>query len=124
MAGLKRLSRENQATLYMTLLAAFTLLLMRYSGQDDVVVGTPIANRQDSQLEGMIGFFVNTLAMRVKANPTTTFRALLKDVRRTALEAYRYQDIPFERLVEELAPQRSLNVTPVFQVAFALQNAS
>ena len=121
-AKLKQVSRENQATLYMTLLAAFGVLLARYSGQDDIVVGSPIANRQEEQLEELIGFFVNTLVMRIQLNPTMSFRELVAQVRRTSLEAYRYQDIPFERLVEELSPQRSLNTTPVFQVVFALQN--
>ncbi len=122
-AGLKRISRESQATLYMTMLAGFAVLLSRYSGQEDIVVGSPIANRQEAQLEEMIGFFVNTLVMRVKVEREKSFRELLGEVRRTALEAYRYQDVPFERLVEELAPQRSLNTSPVYQVGFALQNA-
>ena len=108
-AGLKRISRESQATLYMTMLAGFAVLLSRYSGQEDIVVGSPIANRQEAQLEEMIGFFVNTLVMRVKVEREKSFRELLGEVRRTALEAYRYQDVPFERLVEELAPERSLN---------------
>ncbi len=122
-AGLKRISRESQATLYMTMLAGFAVLLSRYSGQEDIVVGSPIANRQEAQLEEMIGFFVNTLVMRVKVEGEKSFRELLGEVRRTALEAYRYQDVPFERLVEELAPQRSLNRTPIFQALFAMQNA-
>ncbi len=122
-AGLKRVSQENQATLYMTLLSGLAVLLSRYSGQDDIVVGSPIANRQDAQLEEMIGFFVNTLVMRVRVQPRESFRELLGQVRRTALEAYQHQDVPFERLVEELSPERSLNTTPVFQVIFALQNA-
>jgi non-ribosomal peptide synthetase component F len=122
-AGLKRVSRENQATLYMTLLAGFGVLLSRYIGQDDIVVGSPIANRQEAQLEEMIGFFVNTLVMRVRVKGGISFRELLREVRRTALGAYQHQDIPFERFVEELSPERSLNRTPVFQVMFALQNA-
>ena len=122
-AALKRLSQKNQATLYMTMLAAFGLLLSRYSGQDDIVVGSPIANRQEEQLEGLIGFFVNSLVMRIRVNAETSFRELLAQVRRTALDAYLYQDVPFERLVEELSPQRSLNAPPLFQVVFALQNA-
>ena len=87
------------------------------------MVGSPIANRQEKQLEKMIGFFVNSLVMRVRLQPEKSFRELLERVRRTALEAYRHQDIPFERLVEELSPPRSLNTTPVFQVVFAMQNA-
>ena len=121
--ALRRLSRENQATQYMTLLAAFAVLLSRYSGQDDIVVGSPIANRQEQQLEDLIGFFVNMLVMRVRVKGDKSFRELLHDVRKTALEAYQHQDVPFERLVEELAPERNLNESPVFQVSFALQNA-
>ena len=121
--ALKRLSQDNQATLYMSLLAVFALLLHRYSGQDDIVVGSPVANRQDSRLEQLIGLFVNSLVMRMQIKKGETFREFLASVRRSALEAYLHQDIPFERLVEELSPQRSLNVTPIFQVLFALQNA-
>ena len=122
-AALKRLSVANGATLYMTLLSAFALLLQRYSGQEDIVVGSPIANRQDSQLEGLIGFFVNSLIMRVRAHTDQSFKDLLGAVRTTALEAYLHQDLPFERLVEELSPERRLNAAPIFQVVFALQNA-
>src|SRR5215831_10713888 len=123
LAGLKRLCGENQATLYMALMAGFGVLLGRYSGQEDIVVGSPIANRQDAQLEEMIGFFVNTLVMRLRGKGGMSFRELLGGVRETALGAYRHQDIPFERLVEELNPQRSLSRSPVYQVVFALQNA-
>src|SRR6202042_1389988 len=105
------------------LLSGFAVLLSRYSGQDDIVVGSPIANRQEAQLEEMIGFFVNTLVMRVQVSPGMSFRELLAKVKQTTLAAYQYQDVPFERLVEELAPQRSLNTSPVFQVMFGLQNA-
>ena len=122
-ADLKRLSEGNQTTAYMTLLAGFAVLLSRYTGQDDIVVGSPIANRQDERLEEMIGFFVNTLVMRTRVRPEMSFRELLRQVRRTALEAYRHQEIPFERLVEELSPERSLNRSPIFQVAFSFQNA-
>ncbi len=121
--GLKRLSQSQQATLYMTLLAGFALLLERYSGQEEIVVGSPIANRQEAQLEEMIGFFVNTLVMRMRVNGEKSVEELVSEARRIALEAYEHQDVPFERLVEELSPQRSLNTTPVFQVVFALQNA-
>jgi len=121
--ALKRLSQANQATLYMTLLAGLGIVLSRYTGQEDIVVGTPIANRQEAQLDEMIGFFVNTLVMRVRVKRDRSFGEMLGDVRKTALEAYQYQDVPFERLVEELAPHRSLNRTPVFQVMFGLQNA-
>jgi non-ribosomal peptide synthetase component F len=108
----------------MTLLAAFAVQMHRYSGQDDVVVGSPIANRQDERLEGLIGFFANMLVMRMGVNPNASFAELLEQVRDRALETYRHQHIPFERLVEVLPLRRSLNRTPIFQVVFALQNAS
>ncbi len=123
LAALKRVSHAYDATLYMTLLSTFALLLQRYSGQDDIVVGSPIANRQDSQLEQLIGFFVNSLIMRVRVNAGQSFPQLLAAVRGMALEAYQHQDLPFERLVEELSPERRLNAAPIFQVVFALQNA-
>jgi amino acid adenylation domain-containing protein len=123
LAALKRLSQSNQATLYMTLLGAFAVLLQRYSGQHDIVVGSPIANRQDVQLEQLIGFFVNSLVMRVQVQTEENFHQLVQAVRSTTLEAYAHQDFPFERLVEKLSPRRSLNVSPIFQVMFALQNA-
>ncbi|HEY7403990.1 MAG TPA: amino acid adenylation domain-containing protein, partial [Candidatus Angelobacter sp.] len=122
-SALKQLGQGNQATLYMTLLSVFGLLLHRYSGQDDIVVGSPVANRQDSWLEQLMGLFVNSLVMRMRINKEETFREFLADVRRSALEAYLHLDVPFERLVDELSPQRSLNITPIFQVLFALQNA-
>lgn len=121
--AVKQLSQANQATLYMTLLSAFAVLLSRYSGQYDIVVGSPIANRREAQLEDLVGFFVNSLVMRVRLDPRQTFQELLAEVRKTALEAYQHQDVPFERLVEVLSPERSLNKTPIFQVVFALQNA-
>ncbi len=120
-AALKRCGRS---TLYMTLLTAFAIQMHRYSGQDDIVVGSPIANRQDERLEGLIGFFANMLVMRVGVNPNASFGELLEQVRDLALETYRHQHIPFERLVEVLPLSRSLNRTPLFQVVFALQNAS
>jgi len=123
-AELKRLSRENNTTMFMTLLAVFATLLHRYTGQDNIVVGSPIANRQEEQLEQLIGFFVNSLVLRVRVNSTRSFSELLGDVRHMALEAYQHQDLPFERLVEELSPPRSLNKTPLYQVMFSLQNAS
>jgi amino acid adenylation domain-containing protein len=122
-ALLKQLASKNTATLYMTMLAAFGVLLSRYSGQEQIVVGSPIANRQDTKLEELIGFFVNSLAMRLRVKSELSFRELLAGVRRTTLDAYDFQDVPFERLVEELSPQRKLNVTPLFQVTFAVQNA-
>ena len=95
----------------MTLLAAFQILLHRYTGQDDIVVGSPIANRNRIEIEGLIGFFVNTLVLRTDHSGNPTFRELLRRVRETALEAYAHQDLPFEKLVEELRPDRDLSRT-------------
>jgi amino acid adenylation domain-containing protein len=120
--ALKRLSQQHQTTMYMTLLAAFGALLARHSGQDDVVVGGPIANRQDAALEELIGFFVNSLALRIRVAPDQSGSDLLRDVRQTTLDAYRYQEVPFERVVEALSPPRSMNTPPLFQVNFSLQN--
>ncbi|HEX8853014.1 MAG TPA: condensation domain-containing protein, partial [Pyrinomonadaceae bacterium] len=122
-AALKELSREEGATLFMTLLAAFSTLLHRYSGQDDLVVGSPIANRNRSETEQLIGFFVNTLVMRTQLEGNPRFVELLKTVREMTLGAYMHQDLPFERLVEELQPKRDLSRSPIFQVMFILQNA-
>ena len=119
---LSRFSRSENATLYMTLLAAYQALLYRYSGQDDIVVGSPIANRTRSETEGLIGFFVNTILMRTDLSGNPSFRALLQRVREAALGAYANQDIPFEKLVEALRPDRYLGRLPLFQVWFALQN--
>ncbi|HEV3468924.1 MAG TPA: amino acid adenylation domain-containing protein [Pyrinomonadaceae bacterium] len=121
--ALKELSRREGATLFMTLLAAFQALLHRYTGRDDVTVGAPIANRTRSEVEPLIGFFVNTLLMRTSFAGDPTFRELLARVRETALGAYAHQDLPFEKLVEELQPERGLGRTPLFNVSFALQNA-
>ncbi|HKU72542.1 MAG TPA: non-ribosomal peptide synthase/polyketide synthase, partial [Pyrinomonadaceae bacterium] len=121
-AALKAMSREQGVTLFMVLLAAFKVLLWRYSGQADVVVGTPIANRQQSEIEGLIGFFVNTLALRTTIEESESFQHLLQRVREVCLGAYQHQDVPFEMVVEEMAVERALNHTPIFQVMFALQN--
>ena len=119
---LKEIGRERNATLFMTLLAAFDFLMWRYSGQADLLVGTPIANRNRRETEGLIGFFVNTLVLRTKVNGNGTFRELLDQVRATTLRAYEHQDVPFEKLVEELQPERSLSRHPLFQVMFTLQD--
>jgi amino acid adenylation domain-containing protein len=121
--ALKRLSGENDATLFMTLLAAFQTLLHHYTGQDDIAIGSPVANRNRAEIEGLIGFFVNSLVMRTDFSGDPTFAALLAQVREKALEAYANQDLPFESLVEELQPDRDLSRNPIFQVIFQLMNA-
>ena len=121
--GLGGLSRREGATLFMVLLAGWKVLLSRYSGQQDFAVGTAIANRNRLETEGLIGFFVNTLVLRSQARRETTFREYLGQVRRMVLESYEHQDIPFERVVEEVAVERDLSRSPLFQVMFALQNA-
>jgi amino acid adenylation domain-containing protein len=120
---LKDFARREGATLFMSLLAAFQVLLRRYSGQHDIAVGTPIANRSRRELEGLIGFFVNTLVIRTDLRATPTFRELIRRVQEVTLGGYAHQDVPFEKLVEELQPERDLSHSPLFQVAFALQNA-
>ncbi|HWS53679.1 MAG TPA: amino acid adenylation domain-containing protein [Pyrinomonadaceae bacterium] len=122
-ARLKALSREAGATLFMTLLAGFKALLRRHTGQDDVIVGTPVAGRDCLEVEGLIGCFVNTLALRTDLSGDPTFRELLRRVRETTLGAYAHRDVPFERVVEELRPERDPSRTPLFQVTFGMQNA-
>jgi len=120
--GLNKLSREKGVTLFMTLLTAFQTLLYRYTGQTDILVGTPIANRTRSELAGLIGFFVNTLVLRTDLARNPSFSELLKQVRETATDAYDHQDLPFEMLVEALQPERNMSYTPLFQVMFGLDN--
>jgi amino acid adenylation domain-containing protein len=120
--GLHALSRESGVTLYMTLLAAFQALLARYSGQTDIVVGTSNGNRRQVETERLIGFFVNTQVMRVDVGGDPTFADLLARVSTSALEAYDHQELPFEKLVEELHPRRDLSRSPLFDVMFILQN--
>jgi amino acid adenylation domain-containing protein len=121
--SLSAIAHQEKATLFITLLAAFQILLHRYTQQEDIAVGTPIANRNRSEIEGLIGFFVNSLVLRTDLSGNPTFRELLSRVKEVALSAYAHQDLPFEKLVEELHPERNLNQNPLFQVVFALQNA-
>lgn len=120
--ALKALSRQEDVTLFMTLLAAFKILLSRYTGSDDIVVGSPIANRNRAEIEQVIGCFVNTLVLRTDLSGNATFRELLCRVREVTLGAYAHQDLPFEKLVEELQTQRNLSYTPLFQVMFVIQD--
>ena len=119
---LVQLSRRENVTLFMTLLAAFQVLLYRYTGQADIIVGTPIAGRNRIETEKLIGYFADTLVMRTRVSNDLTFRELLNRVRESALGAYSHQDLPFEKLVEALQPERDLARNPVFQVLFALRN--
>ena len=121
--SLGELSRREGVTLFMTMLAAFQTLLFRYAGQEDIVVGTTIAGRNRVETENLIGFFVNTLALRTNFSGNPTFRQLLARVREVTLGAYAHQDLPFEKLVRELNPERAAGHSPIFQVMFAMQNA-
>lgn len=121
-AALEELALHEGSTLFIILLAAFKVLLMRYARQDDIVVGTPVANRSRVETEGLIGFFANTLALRTDLSGDPSFRELLARVRQVAVGAYAHQELPFERLVEDLRPQRDLSRTPLFQVMFLLDN--
>ncbi len=116
-------SRNANATPFMTLLAAYQLLLSRYAGQDDVVVGSPIANRNRSEIENLIGFFVNMLVLRTQIGPDESFNSVLGQVRQHALDGFNHQDVPFEKLVDALNVRRDMSFPPVFQVAFIMQNA-
>jgi amino acid adenylation domain-containing protein len=122
-AELTALSKRSGVTLFMTLVAAFQTLLYRLSGEDDIVVGTPVAGRNRREIEGLIGFFVNTLVLRTNLGGDPSFEELLGSVREVALQAYTHQDLPFEQLVQTLQPTRDLSYTPLFQVMFVLDDA-
>jgi amino acid adenylation domain-containing protein len=117
-AELRAFCRRESVTPFVTLLAAFSLVLGRYSGQDDIVIGTPVSNRERAEVEGLIGIFVNTVVIRAVLGGEPTFRELVHRLRRTVLDAYTHQRLPFEKLVEELVPERQLDRTPLFQVLF------
>ncbi|MBC9908991.1 non-ribosomal peptide synthase/polyketide synthase [Chitinophaga varians] len=121
-AGIHQLCRQTGTTLFMTMLAAFKVLLYRYTGQEDICVGSPIANRTQQTIEPLIGFFVNTIALRSNLAGNPDFLSLLKQVKTTLLEAYQYQDAPFEKIVEAVVSDRDISRTPLFQVMFILQN--
>src|SRR5690606_37095135 len=108
----RQLSHADNTTLFMALLAAYNILLSIYSGQKDIAVGTPVAGRSRRQLEGVIGLFINTLVMRNQVDPQASFRDFLQQIRQTALDAFAHQDVPFEKLVEELHPPRDPSRTP------------
>ncbi|MEM7125912.1 MAG: amino acid adenylation domain-containing protein [Chloroflexota bacterium] len=122
-AKLNQLAQAHDATLFMVILAAFNVLLARYSRQDDIVVGSPIANRNRAEIEGLIGVFANSLVLRTQLEDNPSFTELLAQVRQTTLDAYQHQDLPFEQLVDALALTRSLSYSPLFQVMLVLQNA-
>ncbi|WP_414620780.1 non-ribosomal peptide synthetase [Calothrix sp. CCY 0018] len=120
--ALRQLSQRGDSTLFMSLLAAFNILLYRYTNQEDILIGSPIANRNRAELEGMLGLFVNTLVLRNNLNGNPSFCELLHRVREVTLDAYAHQDLPFEMLVEELQPERDLSRNPLYEVMFVLQN--
>ncbi len=119
---LNLLSKQENATLFVTLLAAFQTLLYRYTGQENIAIGTPIANRNRTELEGLIGFFVNSLVLRADLSANPTFQEVLNRAKAVTVEAYAHQDLPFEKLVEALHPDRDLSRNPLFQISFSLQN--
>ena len=120
---LKSLSQREEVTLFVTLLAAFGTLLMRHSGQEEILVGTPISNRNRTEIEELIGFFVNTLVMRTDLSGDPAFRTLMRRVQDVAVNAYAHQDVPFEKLVEALKPERDVSRSPIFQVMFSLEHS-
>ncbi len=122
-AKTRALGSQEDASLYMTFLAVWRSLLFRYTGREDLIIGSPVANRTRSELEGMIGFFVNSLVLRTRVDGNASWRELLRREREATLEAFNYQDLPFEKLVEMLQPERDMSRHPVFQVDFVLQNS-
>jgi amino acid adenylation domain-containing protein len=122
-ASLKNLSREESATSYMTMLAAFYVLLNQYTGKDDLVVGSGIANRKKKEVENILGMFINTTVFRARLSPQTTFRTFLGDVRKNSLDVYNNQEIPFDKIVEAINPDRSLSNNPLFQIMFNFNDA-
>ncbi|MBF2063674.1 MAG: amino acid adenylation domain-containing protein [Calothrix sp. C42_A2020_038] len=121
---LRTLSQKSGATLFMTMLAAFVTLLFRYSGQDDICIGSPVANRNRKEIEPLIGFFVNTLVLRFDLGENPSFSELLNQVKKVTTDAQAHQDVPFEQVVEVLQPERNLSYSPLFQVLFDLQHSS
>src|SRR5205085_779342 len=119
---LKSLGNQQGATLAMAVMTAYNILLYRYTAQQDILVGMPISGRNRAEIEGLIGFFLNTLVIRTDLSGAPSFQQLLARVRKTTLEAYAHQDLPFEKLVEEMQPKRQLNQTPLFQVLLIFQN--
>ncbi|HVF90506.1 MAG TPA: condensation domain-containing protein, partial [Blastocatellia bacterium] len=120
---LKQLSSSEGVTLFMTLFAAFNALIHRHSGQRDILIGVPVANRNRVESEGLIGFFTNTILLRTRIESDPTFLDVLEEVRETALGAYAHQSLPFQKLIEGLQPNRGLRQTPLIQVVFILQNS-
>ena len=120
---IRTLTQQSDATLFMTMLAAFVILLYRYSGQDDILIGSPMAGRNRQEIQSLIGYFVNTVVLRTKLTGNPSFREILNQVRQVATEAHNYQDIPYNQVVEALNPQRNLSYNPVFQILFDLQHS-
>ncbi len=120
----RRLARQQNATTFMVLLAGFQALLARYTGQTDIATGTPVANRNQTETEGLIGFFVNTLVLRTRLDGDPSFNDIVSRVREVCLGAYTNQDLPFERIVEELRPERHLDANPLFQVMFTVRETA
>ena len=121
-AALKKVSQENGSTLFMSLMSAYAILLYRYSGENDITIGSPIANREQAELSGLVGFFVNMIAIRTQVEGTQSFESLLQQVKETTVSAYQHQDVPFEKIVDRIVSERDQSKTPVFQTMLTLQN--